>query len=368
MITNREQQVLALIREDPMMSQRAIASRLDITRSAVAAHIRNLTGKGAIVGRGYVLSDDEFVAVIGGANLDIHGMPTSTLRRRDSNPGTVHTSPGGVGRNVAENLARLGKSCRLFTAIGSDEHGRRLMQAGRHAGIDMQYVYRSDSAPTSTYLSVLDPSGDMDLAVADMSVIDELVADRLQPHKNVLARASLIVIDTNLCDDALCWISDTFAGSPIFADTVSTTKALRLDPYLASIHTLKTSASEVEALTGMEARTQVQLKKIARYLHDEGVARVFISRGARGVYYSTDEGAGNYNLKSDKPDVRNAGGAGDAFLAGLAYAWLEHWPIEESLQVALAAAAVTVADPATSSPALSVSAVNETMEAHRERQ
>ena len=119
-MASREQQVLTLIREDPMTPQQAIAAKLGISRSAVAGHIMNLSNKGLIKGRGYVLSDAPFVSVIGGANIDIHGRSTQALRSNDSNPGDVHISAGGVARNIAENLARLGADTRLISAVGDD--------------------------------------------------------------------------------------------------------------------------------------------------------------------------------------------------------------------------------------------------------
>jgi len=283
-MAGREQQILALIREYPMMPQQVIAARLGISRSAVAGHIMNLTNKGLIKGRGYVLSDTPFIAAIGGANIDIHGKSNKALRGKDSNPGTVHTSAGGVARNVAENLARLGVDCRLISAIGDDHYGQMLMRLCREAGIDMQYVQEFASAATSTYLSVLDDTGDMQVAIADMSIIDNLNAERLQQHQAMLNQSKLIILDTNLPDDALAWLTGTFAGNTIFADTVSTTKALRLKPYLQSIHTLKTSTLEAEALTGCDARTQKQLRTLAGHLHAEGVERVFITRGDKGVF------------------------------------------------------------------------------------
>jgi len=348
-----------------MMPQQTIAVRLGISRSAVAGHIMNLTNKGVIKGRGYVLSDAPFVTVIGGANIDIHGKSNKALRSKDSNPGTVNTSAGGVGRNVAENLARLGVDCRLLSAIGNDHHGQMLMRLCREAGIDMQYVQEIASAPTSTYLSVIDNTGDMQVAIADMSIIDKLSAERLQQHQAMLSQSALMILDSNLPDDALAWLAGTFAGNTLFADTVSTTKALRLKPYLQSIHTLKTSALEAETLTGCKARTQTQLRRLAGQLHAEGVERVFITRGDQGVFYSTSDTHGVQKLTCDKRDVHNAGGAGDAFLAGLAYAWLEDYSLDDSVLFALAAADITLSHPATSNPALSLATVNQIMETQR---
>ena len=360
---SREQQVLSLIRDDPMLPQQEIAEQLGISRSAVAGHIMNLSNKGLIKGRAYVLSDSPFVVVIGGANIDIHGRSLKALRRNDSNPGTVHISAGGVARNVAENLARLGLDCRLVSAISSDHHGQMLLQLSRDAGIDMRYVHEIASTPTSTYLSVLDDSGDMQVAIADMSIIDQLDANRLRPQQAMLQQSSLMILDCNLPGDTLAWLSNTFADKTIFADTVSTTKAPRLKPYLRSIHTLKTTAAEAEALSDFDARTQPQLRKLARYLHDEGVERVFITRGNQGVFYSAGDAQGMQKPNRSKQEIKNAGGAGDAFLAGLAYAWLEDWPIDRSVRFALAAADITLSHPATSNPALTLAAVTHAMEA-----
>jgi pseudouridine kinase len=361
-MASREQQILALIREDPMTPQQAIAAQLGISRSAVAGHIMNLSNKGLIKGRGYVLSDAPFVAVIGGANIDIHGISTHTLRSNDSNPGEVHIAAGGVARNIAENLARLGADTRLISAVGDDHHGQVLMRLSREAGINVQNVIEVPSATTSTYLSVLDDTGDMLVGINDMSIIDKLTVDRLQPLQAMLKQSSLVVLDANLPDDTLAWLAETFSDAPLFADTVSTAKVPRLRPHLQNIHTLKTGTIEVEALMGQEARSKAQLIKVANMLHGEGVKRVFITRGEKGVFFSDNGKHGTQTVQRSNKDIRNAGGAGDAFLAGLAYAWLEDWPLQESVQFSMAAADITLSHSGTCNPALSLGLVQRAME------
>tara|TARA_B110000438_G_scaffold295975_1_gene339919 strand:- start:79 stop:1176 length:1098 start_codon:yes stop_codon:yes gene_type:complete len=361
-MASREQQVLALIREDPMTPQQVIATRLGISRSAVAGHIMNLSNKGFIKGRGYVLSDASFISVIGGANIDIHGRSTQKLRDFDSNPGDVHIAAGGVARNIAENLARLGADTRLISAIGDDHHGQVLMRLSREAGINVQNVLQIPSAATSTYLSVLDDTGDMLVGINDMSIIDDLTVASLRPMQAMLKQSSIIVLDTNLPTDTLAWLTETFSDMPIFADTVSTAKAPRLRPHLQHIHTLKTGTIEVEALMGQEARTKAQLVKITKMLHNEGVTRVFITRGEKGVFFSDNGKHGTQKVQRSSNDILNAGGAGDAFLAGLAYSWLEDWTLQESVQFSMAAADVTLSHAGTSNPALSLGLVQCAME------
>ena len=364
---SREQQVLSLIRDDPMLPQQAIAERLGMSRSAVAGHIMKLTHKGLIKGRGYVLSEAPFVTAIGGANIDIHGRSNAPLLHHDSNPGRVSLSAGGVARNVAENLARLGVDCRLVSAVGSDHHGRMLMRLSREAGINMQNVHEIAGATTSTYLSVLDDGGDMLVGINDMSIIEQLGADLLQAQQAMLRQSSAVVLDCNLSDDALAWLTGSLTESPIFVDTVSAIKAPRIRPYLLAVHTLKTGTLEVEALTGLEARTLPRLRRAADWLHRQGVQRVFVTRGKQGVFYSTGDADGARKPTQRSRKMQNAGGAGDAFLAGLVYAWLEDRSLDEAVGFALAAAEITVAHPATSSPALSLTAVNERVEVARAR-
>ena len=63
-MTHRERQVLKLIEADPMISQQEIADTLGITRSSAAVHISNLTKKGYIAGKGYVLRSGSYAVVV----------------------------------------------------------------------------------------------------------------------------------------------------------------------------------------------------------------------------------------------------------------------------------------------------------------
>ena len=308
--------------------------------------------------------DAPIVTVIGGANVDIFGSSFAALREKDSNPGKVYTSPGGVARNIAENLARLQVHCHLVTAIGDDQNGEMLLVQGRAIGIDMQCVQRIGKLPTSTYLSVLDHSGDMQVAIADMRIMDELSAERLAQFQSIIDKSSLIILDANLPDGALAWLTQTYADKTIFADTVSTAKASRLRPYLSSIHTLKTGTIEAEALTGLEAQTDGQVQKLAEWVHSHGVRRLFVTRGDHGVFYSTDRTRAVMAPHENIPEIANTSGAGDAFLAGVAYSWLQQWSIEESVDFALATAQITVQSRATCSPALSLAAIAHRLEPH----
>lgn len=295
------------------------------------------------------------MVVIGAANLDIHGAASDRLRMHDSNPGKITYSPGGVARNIAENLARLNIDCRLISALGNDPHGDLLLNHGRAAGIDMQNVLILDSQATSTYLSILDEGGEMVVAVNDMSIIDRLSADQLQPREALMKQAELIIVDANLPAKSLAYLFETHVDRPLFVDPVSVIKATKLRPHLRAVHTLKPSLAEAEALSGLPGKSVKQLEKMAAWFHREGVQRLFVTMAARGVFYSTSERQGVEPAAASS--IRNSDGAGDAFMAGLAYSWLKQLPIGETVAVALAAAATAVGDQRTNA-SMSLAAIS----------
>ena len=100
-----------------------------------------------------------YIAVVGGANLDVGGRSFAPLRSRDSNPGVIRSSLGGVGRNIAHNLALLGAEVTLVTALGGDDGARRIRQSCRELGIDLRGARTVPDAGTSAYLFLCAPDG-----------------------------------------------------------------------------------------------------------------------------------------------------------------------------------------------------------------
>src|SRR4029450_886783 len=122
-MTDRERQILALLRDDPTLSAAAIARRLKTSAAAVTVHLSSLRQQGEIIGRGYVLKPAGQVVVIGGANMDFKCQSKAPMVLRTSNPGRMAATVGGVGCNIARNLARLGVATGPFTAGGQGGGG-----------------------------------------------------------------------------------------------------------------------------------------------------------------------------------------------------------------------------------------------------
>ena len=360
-MTQRERQILQWIEADPMISQERLAEMAGITRSSVAVHISNLMKKGYIAGKGYVLRSGSYAAVVGGVNMDIGGRSFAPLVAKDSNPGKVRMSLGGVGRNIAHNMSLLGVDVRFLTAFGDDLYAQRIAASCGELGIDISHALTVPGGATPTYLFLNDCDGDMALAVSDMEICERITPAYLAANLPLLNNAQLVVTDTNIPAEALRYLTE-HCTAPIFADPVSTAKAAKLKPILGRLHTLKPNRIEAELLSGVRITDDESLRLAAQTLLDTGLHRVFISLGTDGVL-AADRREMRL-VPCCKATMRNATGAGDAFMAALAWAYLEGTDLENTAASAAAAAAIAIESFETINPALSASAVRERMKHH----
>ena len=354
-MTQRERQILNWIEADPMISQQELADRAGITRSSVAVHISNLMKKGGIAGKGYIVTRSPYVTVVGGMNMDIGGRPYKKLVAKDSNPGAVRMSPGGVGRNIAHNMSLLGLDVRLLTAFGDDVYAQKLAAVCGELGIDISQSPVIPGGHTSTYLFVNDESGDMQLAVSDMDIYDHLTPQVLQSRRQLLDGSQVVVLDTNLPAETVAWVAKN-CRAPIFADPVSSAKAEKLRPVLGRLHTLKPNRIEAELLSGVAISDDASLRRAADALLETGLHRVFISLGADGVF-AADRSGQVLHLPAPEGNIVSTTGCGDSFMAALAWAYLQGSDLERSARAGLAASTITMASADTINPAMSEEAL-----------
>jgi pseudouridine kinase len=142
------------------------------------------------------------VVIIGGANLDIRAISAAPLIGGTSNPGRVRIMPGGVARNIAENLARLGVDTALISAVGDDPAGHQILAQTLAAGVDVTGVSTVPS-PTGIYTAILDHDGNLATAVNAMAIIEAITPEQVLMHRGSLQAADFIIADCNLAATTL---------------------------------------------------------------------------------------------------------------------------------------------------------------------
>ena len=294
---------------------------------------------------------EPYIVVVGGVNLDICGKSFGPLLARDSNPGRVKLSLGGVGRNIAHNLRLLGCSVKLLTALGDDPNACRVEEDCDRLGIDLRRALRVPGGSTSTYLAIEGPEGDMELALCDDALAKHITPDYLAREAALLNGAAAVAADTNLSPEALAWLAEHCAA-PLFVDPVSLTKAEKLLPLLGKLFLLKPNRIEAELLSGVKIEDRNSLALAADRLLATGLRRVCVSLGREGVYCAWD---GQHCLvPCPETKLVNASGGGDAMMAGFLRAFLDDLPQEPAARFALACSALACESEETVNPAITL--------------
>lgn len=257
---------------------------------------------------------------VGGANVDIKGEPLqNNLKLGTSNPGIVHTSPGGVARNIAENLARLGEEVVLCSLVGEDTDGEWLRQTTMKSGVSTVGMLRLPNQRTGRYVSIHNAEGELLSAIADMAITDAWDEQHIHTGLSLMKKSTGVFLDANLPVEIIKIFLHHAKqqGKLIALDSVSVKKAERFIGLLDGITLLAPSRDEAAILTGMEVSTPDEVKKAAALLHQQGVEQVFITLGSEGVYIHHEQM--QKWLPASKSDVLDVTGAGDAFTSGVMY-------------------------------------------------
>ncbi|TQL66171.1 pseudouridine kinase [Nocardioides albertanoniae] len=284
------------------------------------------------------------IVVIGGSNMDLHARAHEPVVMGSSMSGSAGISPGGVGRNVAENLARLGDSVALVSVVGDDPIGDEVISYTEDVGVDCTHVRRRADVRTGTYNAVLDSSGELVAAVADMAATDEFSPLVVEAARDLIKGARGVLVEANIPVRTAEMAIDLAVefDVPVGFDPVSVTKARRARDLIRpdrELYLVTPNQAELAALTDLPTDTDTEIEKAVRSLHDRGVGVVWVRLGARGSvisYLDVYE-----EMPAVSADVLDVTGAGDAMLAAFTHEILRDVDLVEAARFGHAAAALT---------------------------
>lgn len=336
MITARESEVLKLIKENPLISQNELANILNISRASAATHIHNLTKKGYITGRGYILGEPDFVTVIAGINMDIIGISNEKLIDHNSNPGKIIFTLGGAGRNMALNLKKLDVVNYLISVYGNDINGEKFVNDSRENGLDIQHCKQIEGESTSTFLYLVEPNGHKKIGIDNMDIHNQITPDLLNKKIELINSSKYCIIDTNIPKETIEWLYDN-CKVPIIVKTVSMNKNHKILEGIHNIHTLVISPEELnhlmekitEDVAGIEANMDILLEK--------GVKNIIVFSSDTGELYFKN-GKQSINIKEEIHCSANTNGASAALTAAVVWGFMNNLTWDEILKFSFAAA------------------------------
>uniref|UniRef100_A0A8C1GC44 Zgc:136858 n=1 Tax=Cyprinus carpio TaxID=7962 RepID=A0A8C1GC44_CYPCA len=334
---------------------------------------------------------DSNTIVIGGINVDfIAKGAKKKLVFGQTNPGSVCQSFGGVGRNIADCLSRLGHKPLFISAIGKDSHSDAVLNYCKH--MDTSAVARLQDQRTATYCAVITESGELSLGLGDMDIHQQIQEQYVSQFEDQLASASLVVLDGNIplsTIDYVCCIAKKHAV-PVWFEPTDADKACK--PFLSeSWRALSYTSPNLAELCTMNHTLGLPTPtELPRSLEDvlgcvpalsrpllEHLNCVVVTLGALGVMVCGEHDAGTVNLQPRKQKLKgrlcavhypalamssketvNVSGAGDSFAGAMMVGILQGLDTDSCVRMGLLAARTSLLSPHPIDPSLTADAIH----------
>ncbi|XP_063052293.1 uncharacterized protein zgc:136858 [Engraulis encrasicolus] len=334
---------------------------------------------------------DPNVVVVGGINVDFLAKgKTKTLLFGQTNPGSVCQSFGGVGRNIADCLSRLGQQSLFISAVGADSHGDAVFNYCKH--MNTSGVAKMRDQRTATYCAVITETGDLSLGLGDMDIHQQIKEQYVSHFEEQLSFASLVCVDGNIPASTIKYVCSVAKkhSVPVWFEPTDADKASKpflcdswkaltyTSPNLAELctmnHTLGLPTPPVLPESLEEALSCAA--SLSRPLL-EHLQCVVVTLGPMGVLLCGEHEAGAVNLQPRKhrrkgrlcafyypaltipaEDIVNVSGAGDSLAGGIMAGILQGWDTHTCVHTGLLAARLSLSSPHPIVPTLTPDAVH----------
>lgn len=261
--------------------------------------------------------------IIGGMVFDIHATASIPAIAKTTTPGKVEFMLGGVARNIAECLLKLGTESFMISALGCDLAGDFLLEQWRSAGLPTEGIQRGPDITTASVCNMFDVNGDLTSGVASVESIERCVTPQwIQQFKSIVHSAPLMMVDANLNTDALeasCRMAAAF-DVPVWFEPVSVAKSKRVAAIANYITFASPNEHELVAMANSlsnenrfspiqrdQNKTSVEslfkeLKPAIIVLLQKGIKYVLVTLGPDGAFLCSGSGPSGLRecLKSTK--------------------------------------------------------------------
>lgn len=284
--------------------------------------------------------DKNGVLVVGSANMDL--VVTS---ERFPNPGeTVFGKnftmfPGGKGANQAVGCAKLGAKTYFLGKMGNDDFHNMLNKSLGDNGVDINDVLVENDGQTGVALISVDGSGENEIIVISGTNM-KFTKDDLLTKKDYFSKVKVVLCQLEIPVETVTLAAKLAKeNNAIFILNPAPASELN-DELLSLVDFLTPNESELEILSGCKIDEECSAEKAAKVLLDKGVKNVLVTVGERGAILANNERTKKFEAR--KMNAIDTTAAGDSFNGALAYSLSNGRKLDEAIQFANYAAALSV--------------------------
>jgi sugar/nucleoside kinase (ribokinase family) len=233
--------------------------------------------------------------------------------------------PGGTAINVAVGLKRQGINTATLCAVGDDESGKAVLETLEKEGVDISLVKVIPGGNTDRSLVILDKS------TGERTVfVNKSAGQKLKINCSSIQSDSIFVSSLKYNWEKkfkeLERCATTFHKRLFFTPGTNQVKAgmEKMENFLKQVEVI--FLNEDEAIEITRQQTKKEIKEIMAAIYQHGPKIVVVTSGAEGVYIY--DGKNFSHLPSKKIKIKDATGAGDAFVAGFLAVYLKEGPLK----------------------------------------
>ena len=289
------------------------------------------------------------IAVVGNVFVDIKGFPDDNYIPGGRNAGKVEIVHGGVGRNVAEDIANIELRPRFVSMVDDTPEGEEVLRKLKNHKVNTDYVPAVPNG-MGMWLAVFDETGDIVGSISkrpDMSALETLINEK---GDEIFADCDSIVVEIDLDKEI---IKSVFKYAEkykkrVYAVVANMSIASQRRDFLQSIDCFVCNVEEACILfvSDFEGMSPEELcDELSRKVVSARIPSMVVTLGSRGAVYADMNGdKGVYPARRVK--VRDTTGAGDAFCAGVAIGLTYGKTMREAVEIGtqLASSVITVSE------------------------
>lgn len=272
------------------------------------------------------------VVVVGTIFVDVKAFPHQRLDPRNRNVGKAIFTHGGVGRNIAETLARLGLGIRFVSSVDRGGVGPDVLERLRTVGVDLEGVAVAEENGMGMWVAVFD-RGDVYAQVSHQPDFGPMTSRWRRLGPAILQGARLAVLEFDLTPELtdLTLTMAAAAGVPVVALPGNMSVVRSHPELLTRCHAWICNQAEAEELVGRPLPGSTDVMHAAAELCGRGIHTVVVTMGAAGAVWCSSGGDAQH-VHADEVSVVDTTGAGDAFVAGLSSAIAAGLSLEQAVR------------------------------------
>jgi len=277
-----------------------------------------------------------FVTVIGTIFMDCKGFAQGPYDPEGRNLGSIQFVHGGVGRNVAENLARLGVPAALGSSVDTSGVGNEIVDRLNRIGVHTEYLLRAAQRGMGMWLAILDEKGNLAGSISqmpDLALLRELVFSR---GKEIVRHSSHIALEIDLSEEISRKVVELAKahGKPVYGIPGNLDVIMKHPDLLRGMDCFICNDIEGSKLLCVEVdqlETEQLCQRLAEYVTSSGLRSMVITLGAKGsVYYdSATQQSGHQPVFPVR--LVDSTGAGDAFFSGTVMGLVRGLPLRQAV-------------------------------------